>query len=77
MMLFERSNGLRTRCVFVTHPHLDHYDQAYHYLSGPRSDLNLGCMQITTIDENHDGISGVCYLVEIDGICLYFSADKV
>ncbi len=85
--------------VFVTHPHLDHYDQvifewekdvknityifgwrakndpAYHYLTGPRSELNLGRMQITTINENHDGISGVCYLVKVDGICLYFSGD--
>ncbi len=84
---------------FVTHAHLDHYDQvifewgekiknisyifgwqakenpAYHYLSGPRSELNIGEMQISTINETHDGISGVCYLVKVDGLSLYFSGD--
>jgi L-ascorbate metabolism protein UlaG (beta-lactamase superfamily) len=47
----------------------------YHYLTGPRSELNLGGMQISTINETHDGISGVCYLAKVDGICLYFSGD--
>jgi len=47
----------------------------YHYLAGPRSELNIGGMQISTIDETHDGLSGVCYLVKVDGICLYFSGD--
>jgi len=85
--------------VFVSHAHLDHYDQVifewenkvkdityifgwqakenpdYHYLKGPRSELNIGGMQISTINETHDGLSGVCYLVKIDGICLYFSGD--
>ena len=85
--------------VFVTHAHLDHYDQAifewgkkiksisyifgwqakenpdYHYLAGPRSELNIGGMRISTINETHDGKSGVCYLVKVDGLCLYFSGD--
>lgn len=50
-------------------------DPAYLYLSGPRSELDIGGMQISTINETHDGISGVCYLVKVDGICLYFSGD--
>jgi L-ascorbate metabolism protein UlaG (beta-lactamase superfamily) len=85
--------------VFVSHAHLDHYDQIifewekkvkniacifgwkakedprYHYLTGPRSELNIGGMQIATIDETHDGVSGVCFLVKIDGICFYYSGD--
>lgn len=85
--------------VFVTHAHLDHYDDvifewenkvknisyifgwqakddpSYHYLPGPRSELNLEGVQISTINETHDGLSGVCYLVKVDGICLYFSGD--
>ncbi len=85
--------------VFVSHAHLDHYDQVifewenkiknisyifgwqakgnpdYHYLAGPRSELSIGGMQISTINETHDGISGVCYLVKVDGLCLYFSGD--
>ncbi len=50
-------------------------DPDYYYLAGPRSELNIGGMQITTIDETHDGLSGVCFLVKVDGICLYFSGD--
>ncbi len=85
--------------VFVTHAHLDHYDQVifnwenkikdisyifgwqakespnYHYLPGPRAELSIGGMQISTINETHDGLSGVCYLVKVDRLCLYFSGD--
>jgi L-ascorbate metabolism protein UlaG (beta-lactamase superfamily) len=50
-------------------------DPSYHYLPGPRSELDIGRMQISTINESHDGLTGVCYLVKVDGICLYFSGD--
>ncbi len=50
-------------------------DSNHHHLPGPRSELNISGMQVSTINETHDGLSGVCYLVKVDGLCLYFSGD--
>ena len=85
--------------VFVTHEHVDHYDQIiytwdgvienieyffgwqagdnpnYHYLVGPRAEIETNGMEIFTVNSHHSGVPEVAYLVKVDGLVIFHEGD--
>jgi hypothetical protein len=50
-------------------------DTSYHYLVGPRAQLNSDGMEIYTINSHHNDVPEVAYLVKVDGLCIYHNGD--
>ncbi|HSA94846.1 MAG TPA: MBL fold metallo-hydrolase [Acidobacteriota bacterium] len=50
-------------------------DPAYHYLIGPRAELESGGLRISTINSHHSGVPEVAWLVEADGLVIYHNGD--
>ncbi len=50
-------------------------DPEYHYLIGPRAQVQAGGMEVYTINSNQDGVPEVAYLLKVDGITIYHNGD--
>jgi L-ascorbate metabolism protein UlaG (beta-lactamase superfamily) len=49
----------------------------YVYLKGPRGKIKIGDVEVYTINDHHDGVPEVAYLVKADGVVIYHSGDYV
>jgi ankyrin repeat protein/L-ascorbate metabolism protein UlaG (beta-lactamase superfamily) len=49
----------------------------YLYLGKPRGKTRIGDVEIYTINDHHDGVPEVAYLVKADGVVMYHSGDYV
>ena len=49
----------------------------YVYLKEPRGKIKIGDVEVYTINDNHDGVPEVAYLVKADGVVIYHSGDYV
>lgn len=50
-------------------------DPAFHYLVGPRAELESGGLEIATINSHHSGVPEVAWLVKVDGLVIYHNGD--
>ena len=50
-------------------------DPSYHYLTGPRAELESGGLEIATINSHHSGVPEVAWLVKADGLVVYHNGD--
>jgi L-ascorbate metabolism protein UlaG (beta-lactamase superfamily) len=50
-------------------------DPAHHYLIGPRASVQLGDMEVYTINSHHSDVPEVAYLVMVDGYTIYHNGD--
>ena len=50
-------------------------DPSYHYLTGPRAELESGGLEIATINSHHSGVPEVAWLVKVDGLVVYHNGD--
>jgi hypothetical protein len=46
-----------------------------HALAGPRSELRLGGLRVSTVNDHHDDTDEVAFLVQVDGLVLFHSGD--
>jgi ankyrin repeat protein/L-ascorbate metabolism protein UlaG (beta-lactamase superfamily) len=49
----------------------------YVYLVGPRGKIKIGDVEVFTINDHHDGVPEVAYLVKADEVVIYHSGDYV
>jgi len=49
----------------------------YVYLVGPRGKTRIGDVEVYTINDHHDGVPEVAYLVKADDVAMYHSGDYV
>lgn len=47
----------------------------HHYLVGPRATINVGDMEVYTINSHHAGVPEVAFLVIVDGYTIYHNGD--
>ena len=52
-------------------------DPDHIYLKGPRGKTRIGDVEVYTINDHHDGVPEVAYLVKTDGVVMYHSGDYV
>lgn len=50
-------------------------DPSFHYLIGPRAELESGDLEIFTVNSHHSGVPEVAYLVRVDGLVIYHNGD--
>ena len=50
-------------------------DPAFHYLIGPRAELESGDLRIATINSHHSGVPEVAWLITVDGLVIYHNGD--
>lgn len=50
-------------------------DPSYHYLTGPRAELESGGLEIATINSRHSDVPEVAWLVKVDGLVVYHNGD--
>jgi L-ascorbate metabolism protein UlaG (beta-lactamase superfamily) len=50
-------------------------DPSYHYLVGPRAELDSDGLSIATINSHHSGVPEVAWLVKVDGVVIYHNGD--
>ncbi len=50
-------------------------DPSHHYLTGPRTELSSGGLEIATINSHHSGVPEVAWLVKVDGLVIYHNGD--
>jgi len=50
-------------------------DPSYHYLVGPRAQLQSTDLEVYTINSHHSGVPEVAYLVKVDGLVIYHNGD--
>jgi len=52
-------------------------DPDYVYMVGPRGKIKIGDIEVYTINDHHDGVPEVAYLVKADGVVMYHSGNYV
>jgi L-ascorbate metabolism protein UlaG (beta-lactamase superfamily) len=50
-------------------------DPSLNHLTGPRSELRSGGLEIATINSHHSGVPEVAWLIKVDGLVIYHNGD--
>ena len=46
-----------------------------HSVAGPRSELTLGNLEVSTVNDHHDDTDEVAFLVQVDGLSIFHNGD--